>query len=166
MEKASNEPRCDYAIFPHVALRHFAFASPYMCLGALGAKEGRGFLQGLLDSVAEYCESNKREVTLKPEHFKMHNVKVKKHPCLIVEMPEPLAASEVFFVGIVVKLPPGDSAADLPNAEVRYFLLEKGPVAQATMFCEWTADQKHISHGTGPTPDLKKFQDKIAERIT
>jgi hypothetical protein len=159
-------PRCAYYIFPHVALRQFAFGSPYMCLGALGTTEGRRFLGDLLESVAEYCSAEGEAMDLEPERIRTHALRAKKYPCLIVEMPEPRAATEVYFVGIVLKPSPGDTAADLPGAEVRYFTLEKefAPDSSAhTVLCEWTQDSKHLNYGEGPPADVKQFLKAIAE---
>src|SRR5437763_556341 len=126
MEEPREAPRCAYYIFPHVALRQFAFSSAYLCLGALGAPEGQGFLTDILASVAEYRQSQGEEMTLTVEQIGVQALRAKNYPCLVLKMPEPRAATEVFLVGIVLKPPQGDTAADLTLAEVRYFTLEKG----------------------------------------
>jgi hypothetical protein len=160
----SKNTRYAYFIFPHVGLRHFAFSSPFLCMGALGSPKGQGFLTELLDSVAEMCRTGGEEPILLPEHIRVHALRANKNPCLIVEMPEPREAREVFFVGIVLK-PQGDTAADLPNALVRYFLLEKGPEgAQRPLLCEYTRDDTFINHGDGPDPVLNRFLQAIAEK--
>jgi len=163
----SNEtPRCDHYIFSHAALRQFAFSSPYMCMGALGSPEGQKFLNDLLASVEEYCRQQGEPMTLTAEQIRVHSFKVKKNPCLVFEMPKPLAATEVFFVGIVLKPSVGETAADLTDAELRYFTLEKSlDKKSSTMLGEWTEGHEHINHGPGPAPVVKKFVDKITEVV-
>lgn len=160
-------PRTDHYLFPHVVVRQFAFGSPYMCLGALGSSESPRFLGEMLASVAEYCAGEGEEMTLTVEQLRVHNMRVNKNPCLIIEMPEPRAASEVYLVGIVLKPSPGETAADLPSAEVRFFTLEQGLAtgnSARTVLCEWTADSKHLNYGDGPVPDVKKFCQALAEK--
>jgi hypothetical protein len=163
--KGQNEtPRCDHYIFSHAALRQFAFSSPYMCMGALGTADGQKFLKDLLAAVAIYCHEQGEAMTLTLEQIRVHSFRVKKNPCLVFEMPEPRAATEVFFVGIVLKPSAGETAADLTKAELRYFTLEKSfDKKNPTMLGEWTEDNDHINHGSGPAPVVKKFVDKITE---
>ncbi len=169
MEENKEVPRCAYYIFPHVALRQFAFASPYLCMGALGASEGNRFLPDILASVADYCRGEGQEMTLAAEHIRFYSLRAKKYPCLIVELPEPHASTEVFMVGIVLKPAAGDTAADLPGAEVRYFTLEKGRRPDGsgrTVLCEWTIDNRHLNYGDGPEPDRDHFLKAIAEKCS
>ncbi len=163
----SEAPRCAYYIFPHVALRQFAFGNPYLCMGALGSAEEPRFLNDLLQAVAEYCGGMGEETTLRAEDIRVHHFRANKLPCLIAEMPAPRAATEVFFVGIVLKPPAGDTAADLVGVEVRYFTLEKGVSADGgdkTVLGEWTTDNRRVNHGDGPVPDVKKFLKVLAEK--
>ncbi len=97
-------------------------------------------------------------MTLAADQIRMHSLKVNRKPCLIVELPEPLAATEVYFAGIVLTPPVGDTAADLTSAAVRYFTLEKGYQSDGkprTVLCEWTADNKHLNYGDGPAATVK-----------
>ena len=168
--KEKREPaRCGHYIFPHVVLRQFAFSSPYMCMGALGAPEGHGLLTEMLAAVADYCAGEGEEMTLTADQLRMHTLRINKAPSLIVELPEPRTATEVFFVGIVLKPPVGDTAADLTSAEVRFFTLEKGYRSDGsarTVLCEWTAANKHLNYGDGPAASVKKFAEALAEKCT
>lgn len=167
MAKNKDRPRCGHYIFAHVALRQFAFGNPYLCLGAIGSKEGQHFLTDLLASVGEYCHGEKEEMSLTAEQLRIHNLRVNKCPCLVIEMPEPHSATEVYFVGIVLKPSPGDSAADLTGVEIRYFTLEKSYVTDepaGTLLCEWTQDNEHLNYGKGPAPVLKKFLQAVTSK--
>ena len=167
MEKKRDAARCGHYIFPHVVLRQFAFSSPYMCMGALGAAEGQGLLTDMLAAVAEFCAQDGEAMTLAADQIRMHSLKVNRKPCLIVELPEPQAATEVFFVGIVLTPPLGDTAADLADSQVRYFTLEKGYQSDGnvhTVLCEWTADNKHLNYGDGPPASVKTFAEALAAK--
>ena len=165
MRQKREAARCGHYMFPHVVLRQFAFSSPYMCMGALGAPEGQGLLADMLAAVADFCEQDGQDMTLAADQVRMHPVKVQKKPALIVELPEPRVATEVYFVGIVLTPPTGDTAADLTTAEVRYFTLEKGVRRDAkphTVLCEWTQDNKHLNYGDGPAASVKNFAEALA----
>jgi len=167
LEDKQEEPRCAYIFFPHIALRQFVFASPYLCMGALGTPEGKGVLREILESVAALCQQQGDEATLTSEQIHVHKCRVKKKHCLVFEMPEPRAATEVYFVGIVLSPPLGDTAADLTGVKIRYFTLEKGPHGHGsplTVLCEWPWDDKQYNYGEGPAPDLKKFVQAISDK--
>lgn len=161
-ESDAELPRVDHYVFAHVALRQFAFGSPYMCLGALASPQAQRIIQELLESVADYCQAEGQEMTLAPEQFRTHALKAKKSPCLIVEMPPPRAIPEAYMVGIVIKPSAGDTAAALADTEVRYFTLEFGE-GEGTVLCEWTHDSRHLNHGAGPVPKVDKFLKAIAD---
>ena len=159
-------PRLSHYIFAHVALRQFAFNSPYMCVGALGSAEAKRFLGELLEAVEEYCRDEGDVLELEVDQIKPHSRRAGKLACLVIQMPPPRAATEAHLVAIVLKPSSGETAANLPEVQVRYFTLEEGVAQQSgsrTVLCEWTPEGEHLNYGEGPPPDIDKFLKKITE---
>src|SRR5688500_13362378 len=111
-------PRLGHYIFAHVALRQFAFNSPYTCVGALGSSEAKRFLGELMEAVQTYCTEEGESLDLDAQQIKIHVLRAKKLPCLIVEMPPPQAATEVHLVAVVLKPSTGETAANLTETQV------------------------------------------------
>jgi hypothetical protein len=105
-------------------------------------------------------------MVLEASQLRLHSMRAKKSPCLIVEMPAPRAVTEVYFIGIVLKPSAGDTAAALTEVEVRYFTLEYFAEVGSKhgVLCEWTDDSKHINHAMTTGADVKKFLAAIEQK--
>ncbi|MGH8545773.1 MAG: hypothetical protein ACREX3_19540 [Gammaproteobacteria bacterium] len=73
-------------------------------------------------------------------------------------MPEPKLITEAFFIGIV----------KTSSEVLKYYTLELGLVDDGTapsVFCEWTADGSHLTHGDGPPPTVEEFSEAIFRHL-
>jgi hypothetical protein len=99
---------------------------------------------------------------------KIHRVKVKIYPCVVIELPEPKEITGAFLLALVL---PVDLSANEPHylksLSGRYFTLEKARSCaneQRTMLVEWY-DAKHLNYGFGPPPNVQAFVEAISRYV-
>lgn len=76
--------------------------------------------------------------------------------CYVISMPEAKRITEAFFVAVVKT-----------SGEVRYFTLEKGVNNEGpqTVFCEWTADGRHLNYGNGPAGTVEAVIERVFRQV-
>ena len=180
------EPRCRHYALAHVAMRTVAFPRPAKFLAVLASESAREFLEAMIESVNQFCESQgKSGSDLQPEDrldasdFQVHPVRIKGFPCAIIEFPPPMGITEAYFVAAVLldrdafsgdaeSGGQGEDASVWKDAPLRYFTLERGAAIDGqarTGLCEWTAGGSHRNYGDGPPPNLAEFAQAVAGRI-
>jgi hypothetical protein len=164
-----DEPRCHHYTFAHYALRSVAFTDPLVYLGILASPKGQEFLARLLRSVSEHCKEREPQPDFDVEDISVHQVRVGRYPCAVVEMPRPKATTEIYFTAAVLLADPEDGMPESAPMDLRYFTLEKGVVLDGpprTVLCEWTSAGSHVNYGDGPEPQLEAFVRAVEESIS
>lgn len=165
LEQESAKIRCHHYTMAHVALRSVAFAQPLGFFGILASEESEKFLGELLESVTEECQEREPRPNFSASDLHVRTGRVWNYPCVVIEMPEPRATAEAFFVGAVLFVEMAEDADPPENPELRYFTLEKGMNIEEsqprTVFCEWTAEGSHLNFGDGPPATVKDFTSAI-----
>ncbi|MDA1166457.1 MAG: hypothetical protein O3B13_25455 [Planctomycetota bacterium] len=161
-------PRCDHYTFAHVVLRDAAFANPTHCMTSLASSDAGQYVAELWIELSSTCEQQQKPVEITPDDILIHKLRVGPFPCTLLEMPSPQFANEVFFVAIVLTVDMTNQSQNLSADSIRYLTLENGEPHDEevhTVFGEWTADGSHISHGSGPYPELGEFVSRITDLI-
>jgi hypothetical protein len=168
--KRKNDPPQDegpspHYVFAHYALRQLALSSPLNFLAMMASPDANGFLDSILDQVAERCG---QRPAFDHSAIKIHPLRVKQFPCAILELPEPKEIAEAFMVALVV--PFDASSSEPPDADAltgRFFTLEKGETLDGqprTVFAEWD-EEGHSNYGDGPVVDVEAFCEAISSRV-
>jgi len=166
---SANEPRCDHYSFTHQVLRQAAFNDPTRCVSTLGSTECDEYLATLWEAVEQTCEQFDRPVELSPSDILIHRLRVGAYPCALVELPTPAAPGEAFYVALVLTFDLADRSKGFAEHPLRYITLEetgRGGGALTTVLCEWTSEDSHLDHGTGPYPTIEEFMACVAELVT
>lgn len=157
-ESVSDGPRPEY-VLAHVALRHVLLANPVAYLHLTAEGQFRSVLADLMDQVARVCG---RPLPYDAESLSPSLLRLGPYPSLLIEFPEPVKTTDVYLVVLVLQVDLSkESPPQSPEQIVaRYLTLEKGMVfgrESPTVFCEWTADDKHCNYGEGPSPTVEAF---------
>lgn len=163
------QPRCIHYTFAHYALRTAAHENPLAFIAILASPDALKFLASLLNSVSEYCKEEAPSRSLQLDDFTIHCSRLGQYPCAIVEMPQPLAPTEAYFVAAILLANLEQEIPDLKNVELRYFTLENGirlGGPPRTVLCEWTKDGAHCNYGDGPPPRVQDFLETLKEMIS
>lgn len=165
---AEDEPRCVHYQFAHVALRTLTFADPRLAL-ALWELEDVG---PILDDIAAQVDRACRQMSgeggnLRAEQLRVSKREIGRRPCVIIELPEPIATTEAYMVAIVQLRDLIDPRSDDREAERRYFTLEHSAHREAphTVLAEWTDQGSHINMGEGPEPTVDAFVAELAKLL-
>ena len=153
-------PRRAHYQLAHVALRSVAFRDPYAFLSLMASEQAREALDSLIEQVAEHCPDEPPDFDV--DDLTLHRERVLGSPCLVIEMPAPVAPPEAHFVAVWLAINDG------PEAEkMRYFALESADPAFGTpsVLSEWTADGQHVNHAGGCEPNVEAFLAAITARV-
>lgn len=152
-------PRCHHYTMAHHALRQVALEDPLMYLGVLASPDAEPFLASLFQSVCNHCSERGEKPDFKPSDLQIHRTRVNGFPCVIVEMPPPIATAEAYFTALIGFLDPSQKIAEDTKVEARYFTLEHGfnlDGTPRTVMCEWD-NESHMNFGSGPSPTVGEF---------
>lgn len=153
-------------VFAHVALRQACFANPVRFFALMASPYRQEFLDGLWQQICAVCDQDgKAQFSLKDVSIQMG--RIGEYPAIVVQMPTPRHVPEAYMVCIVLKVPIEDLESEIPDAQVRYFTLEKGvniSGGDRTVLCAWEGE-KHINFGDGPEATVTAFLDAIQELI-
>ncbi|MFV8754653.1 hypothetical protein ACNOYE_29250 [Nannocystaceae bacterium ST9] len=166
---AEDEPRCVHYQFAHVALRTLVFEDPRLALALWEREDPSPILDDIAVQVARACRRMTGEGgNLRAEHLKLSKREIGRHPCVILELPEPIATTEAYMVAIVHlrDLDEGEGGEGR-DAERRYFTLEYSGHRPAphTVLGEWTDQGSHINMGGGPEPTVDAFVSELAKHL-
>jgi hypothetical protein len=165
----AKEPRCAHYMFAHFGLRQAALEEPLFYLAALASPDREKLLESVFESVVEFCrqrENTKPDFTV--NDLQVHCTRLGSFPCAIVEMPTPVAITEVYFTALVVLK---ELSVEMPRSEnvpARYFTLELGfnveDSSSRTVLGEWSKDS-HSNYGDGPAPTVDGFTSALTELL-
>jgi hypothetical protein len=166
IDRSVGQPRCHHYALAHYALRGVAFEHPLAFLGVLASPDAQRFLAELLQSVSKQCKEREPEPDFTVEQIVVHKRRVGQYPCAIVEMPQPRATTEAYFVAAVLLADTEKPLQDKKDLTLRYVTLEMGSSLAGnarTVLGEWAVDGSHVNYGTGPNPKLEAFVGQLAE---
>lgn len=167
----NDQPRCRHYVFAHVALRNVAFEYPVEIIAALGSEKADSLLDDLWSSVEQACSDQEEDDRpIDRSAVKVHRVRIGEYPTAVVQMPEPVGATEAYFTAIVLCVDPNAKGISKDDIKARYFTLEMGAKispddSDRTVLCEWTADGSHVNGGDGPAADVGMFCDAIRAKL-
>jgi hypothetical protein len=164
----SLSPRGHHYYFAHIALRALAAEDPERLITALASPDAEGFLLDLWNAVnKEASQGGEEDIAVSPEGLEAIPARVAGRSAALVILPPPRAATEAYFVAIVLNHELDEPAKPAPEPEFYYFTLEKGVALDAstrTIFCQWE-DACHKNYGDGPPADGRAFLDHIARHL-
>lgn len=162
------DPRFVHYHLAHALLRDAALGSPLKFLVSFASPElAERFLRRAVEVIAEHRTPGESDSEFPIDEIRIHPLGVAGFPCVVIEMPEPRAVTETFFVAAVVLADLSGPLPDPAAVQARYFTLEKGirlGGPSRTVLCEWTSDGTHRNYGDGPEPSLDVFV-KAVERL-
>ncbi len=168
---SADEPRCVHYQFAHVALRSLVFEEPRLAVALWELDDPTELLDGIAVQVVHACRRSRGEGgNLRADQLTVHKHKLGHRPCVIIEMPEPIATTEAYMVAIV-QLRESEASDededDEGDAERRYFTLEFSSHRPAphTVLAEWTEQGSHINMGGGPAPTVEAFVSELAKHL-
>jgi hypothetical protein len=160
------EPRCHHYALAHYVIRQALLEDPLRCLALLASEDSQAFLEFLFNSACELCsERTKEKPDFQATDVHVHRLRVTDFPCVIIEMPRPIATSEAFFTALVAYIDRGSEITPATVVPARYFTLEQGfnvDENPRTVLCEWTTTN-HVNYGDGPKPTIDDFANSLAK---
>jgi hypothetical protein len=165
----SLSPRGHHYYFAHIALRALAAEDPERLITALASPDAEAFLLDLWNTVAkDAAQPGEEDVVVSPDGLEAIPARVAGRSAALVILPTPRAATEAYFVAIVLNHELDEPAKPAPEPEFFYFTLEKGvalDTSTRTIFCQWE-DATHKNFGDGPPADGRAFLDHIAQHLS
>ena len=162
MNKLLSAPREHHYVFVHRAVRDICLNDPLHFFSIISSEQQNDFMKYIWDAVNESIQDKKADFNF--DEIKISIRKIKNFPTIVLIMPEPKAATEAYFVCIVLK---PDNKKEGKNASVDYFTLELGQDIDGSLYtvlCKWE-DQTHFNLGNGPKPELQNFLAAIENQI-
>jgi hypothetical protein len=154
-------PSTHYAL-AHLALRGFALAQPVPFLAIAASPDAGRLIQDLMSDVEKACG---RPMGFKADEVKLHRVRVKAFPSVVVELPPPTRLAEAHLTALVAFIDlTSNERPDPKDVTGRYFTLEKSVRQSGTVLAEWTESQ-HLNYGEGPRPTVEDFVAALAEHV-
>jgi len=154
------KPRCAYYQLAHVALPSVAHQNPFEFMAAMASDAAKELLGSLLEQVAEHCADHPPDFDA--EEVTVHRTRILGSPCLVLELPPPVAPPEAHLVAAWLAINDGPESGQL-----RYFTLETADPAMgpATVLGEWDSDRTHSTYGAGPEPSVEAFTRAITALV-
>jgi hypothetical protein len=172
-----------YYYFQHNALREAAFHAGHSTLaamltaGRIGSEQARYFwakathmavsagavpseMIGMLSNDAARAALEAGAASLAT--VAIHTRRLHTFTAHVLVMPPPEFATDTHFIAIVTE-DDAPTEPEGPAPPVRYFTLEASLVPEP-MLCEWTADGRHLNHGSQPAPDFETFAAEVLSR--
>ena len=159
-----SQPRKLHYTFAHKALREICAEDPLQLFSIMGSPERDKFLAWLCNRIAQ--RSGDTGDTLSAEDIEVTTLRVGNYPTILIKMPEPRAAAEAHFVGIVLTATLSEAEPD-KTTTYRYFTLECGvnlDSAIRTVMCEWAGDG-HRNYGDGPPATAEAFLQAVQDKV-
>jgi hypothetical protein len=173
LHDGSLSPRGQHYYFAHSALRGMAIEDPEGLIVKLSGEDAEQTLADLWLAVGRDVRASGEDgdegVTLPADGLEAIPSHLPGRPAVVVRLPEPRAATEAYFVAVVLNHEIGDPAKSGPEPAAYYFTLEKGfsldpAVSPRTAFCEWDG-AAHKNYGDGPPPDARRFLEAIVKHL-
>jgi hypothetical protein len=164
----TNQPRCQHYFMAHYALRQVALDNPLQYLAVLASENVGAFLETLLDTVNEHCQSQGQTPFFGAEAMEVHLGNIKNYPCAIVQMPPPVGSTEAYFTALVLLVDiSAETPADPETMHARYFTLEHSigfDGSSGTVLAEWSANS-HLHHGVGSEATIDAFTMLLSTKL-
>ncbi|PRQ09532.1 hypothetical protein [Enhygromyxa salina] len=165
------EPRCVHYQFVHVALRTLVFQEPRLATALWELDDPGPLLDDIALQVVRACRGRGEGGEIRAAHLSLHKLRLGGYPCVIIEMPPPIATTEAYMLAILgrpegeVRPDTGDADDDQPGR--RYFTLEYSSHRPSphTVLGEWTAQGSHMNMGGGPEPTVEAFVAELARFV-
>lgn len=160
------DPRCVHYQFAHVALRGLVFRESRLAVALWELDDISALLDDIAVQVARACRAQGEGGELRAAQLTVHKHRIGRLPCVVIELPKPIATTEAFMVGII-QLRDLDAAVSDSEAECRYFTLEYSAQREAphTVLGEWTDQGNHLNMGAGPEPEVDAFVSELARFV-
>jgi len=166
----SLSPRNQHYAFVHSYLRGLAFEDPDRLVIALAAPEADDLLFELWNAVGkDLAQAGEQTGEVNSEGLEAIPARVAGRPCALIKLPTPAAATEAYFVAIVLNHDIDEAPKPAPEPPVFYFTLEMGVAftdEPRTLFAEWDASGAHRQLGDAPPPEARTFLDHIASHLS
>jgi hypothetical protein len=174
------EPRCVHYQFVHVALRTLVFQEPRLATALWELDDPDPLLDDIALQVVRACRGRGEGGELRAAHLTLHKLRLGVYPCMIIEMPEPVATTEAYMLAIlgrpdtegrpdpdVRNADDADPSSDDTGTQRRYFTLEHSSHRPPphTVLGEWTAQGSHMNMGGGPEPTVEAFVAELARFV-
>jgi len=159
-------PRYHHYMLAHVALRSIAHADPMTFFSVLASAKKDAFLEALLQSVEDNNDSEEH-LDFSVADLALHPGRVGEYPVIYLEFPSPQRATEVYFVGAVLKLMDHETVQASEIPEVDFYTLERGVNLGGetqTVLGGWNPQGDHANFGEGPAPEIQAFHQAICAR--
>ena len=163
--------------FVHVALRTLVFQEPRLAPALWELDDPGPLLDDIALQVVRACRGRGEGGEIRAEHLTLHKLRLGGYPCMIIEMPEPIATTEAYMLAILGRRdsdgrpeadePGADASGDDAGTQRRYFTLEHSSHRPAphTVLGEWTAQGSHMNMGGGPEPTVEAFVAELARFV-
>lgn len=146
-------------VLAHAAFRKYCESNPLGFFGAMASEEHRPKLLGeIWNSVRKHCDEH-GEPPFSVEEIDVQLLRMRGHPTILLQMPEPSEPPQAHFVAIVLMVREGEEPEQDPPA-FSYFTLEMAEPRDgqaATFVGSWRGEDNHVNHGAGPEPDPHAF---------
>lgn len=145
-EEKLAQPRAGHYLFAHQAVRGICRSDPHQFFGVLASDQQQGYLQAMIDQVAEHSPEDPPDFT--SQDLQVTLTRIGRFPMVVFSMPAPKAYAECQHVAMVAMLDAGNPGDD-PSPEVNCFTLELGEGddgQDSFFFCQWL-DDDHLNIG-------------------
>ncbi|KIG12954.1 hypothetical protein DB30_00838 [Enhygromyxa salina] len=163
------EPRCVHYQFVHVALRTLVFQEPRLATALWELDDPGPLLDDIALQVVRACRGRGEGGEIRADQLTLHKLRLGGYPCMILEMPEPIATTEAYMLAILGRpsLGGAEQAEGEDDGRARYFTLEHSSHRPAphTVLGEWTGEGSHLNMGGGPEPSVEAFVAELARFV-
>ena len=158
------EARCQHYTYAHRALPGYVFESPRRFFSVMSSERAMEFLTAIWEDAGEFSRAQGRGYNHSFDDARLHRVLLAERTFLtVIELPDAACVTEAVFVGFVLTLGPEAPDGNSPYT-ARYYTLERTDahfVPSGVMFCEWTADRRHVNHGVAEDDTLRGFVERV-----
>lgn len=154
-EKLGGQPRFWHYFMSHVALRDIALRGEGLPPSSSAPERAEGFFAMILGKMAPEFGLAPAEAERLAADFAISHRRIGDLDVAFVELPPPEGPTECHYVALV---PAGG------GQPARFFTLEDAG-GGVTMLGGWSADEKHLNLGEGPTPTLDNFAEAVRQKL-
>ena len=148
----------------HHALRKVCSADPLRFFQLISSPERTSFLGWVWTKVRKKCDPG-GDPGFEITDLEVDPAQILDHAAFIFKFPLPKKVPEAYLAAVVLQDHALQSSLSWADG-FRYFTLERGEHLDGsprTVFCEWTADERHLNYGEGPPANSAAFLGRVGE---